>query len=257
MFFENSNGLKLYYEVHGEGEPLLFLHHGFGCTKMWKEITPSFVDQGYKVIMHDRRGYGQSEKGADFRAFYTGDGLRPESVSETAALLKLLQVDSFHIVGQCEGGVIGVDYANTYPNQVRSLAISSTQCYSTLTMEELNKVKFQKGFHELEEELREKLIEWHGKEHAEAFYEQFRTFGGAYGRAAFDLRPDLSSIACPTLVLYPDRSYLFDVEQAVAMYRALPTGELAVLPNCGHNNYEHQPEAYIRIVSDYIKRQRP
>jgi pimeloyl-ACP methyl ester carboxylesterase len=89
---------------------------------------------------------------------------------------------------------------------------------------------------------------------AELFFEQFRTFGGAYGRDTFDLRPDLSSITCPTLVLYPDRSYLFDVEQAVAMYRALPEGELAVFPNCGHNNYEHQPEAYIRIVSLFIEK---
>ena len=60
----------------------------------------------------------------------------------------------------------------------------------------------------------------------------------------FDLRPTLELVNCPTLVLYPDRSFLFEVEQGVAFYRHLPKGELAVLPNCGHNTYDEQPEQY-------------
>jgi pimeloyl-ACP methyl ester carboxylesterase len=61
-------------------------------------------------------------------------------------------------------------------------------------------------------------------------------------------------VSCPALVLYPDRSFLFDVEQGVTLYRHLPKGELAILPNCGHNTYEEQPEEYIRIILSFLKR---
>ncbi len=49
------NGVECYYEVQGEGEPIVFLHHGFGCTKMWKEIVPAAVRAGYQAVLYDRR----------------------------------------------------------------------------------------------------------------------------------------------------------------------------------------------------------
>jgi pimeloyl-ACP methyl ester carboxylesterase len=55
-------------------------------------------------------------------------------------------------------------------------------------------------------------------------------------------------------VLYPDRSFLFDVEQGVAFFRHLVSGELAVLPKCGHNTYEYRPNEYVRQVLAFLKR---
>jgi len=169
-------------------------------------------------------------------------------------LREILNIDSFHIVGQCEGGVIGIDYAVKYPHQVKTIVVSSTQCYSKMSMPELNSLKFPKPFRDLEPDLRENFIDWHGADYAESFFDQFRKYGGAYGTGFFDLRDLLPSVTCPTLVLYPDRSSIFDVEQAVAFYRHLPRGELAVLPSCGHNTYEQQPEEYVRCVLNFLKR---
>jgi pimeloyl-ACP methyl ester carboxylesterase len=109
-------------------------------------------------------------------------------------------------------------------------------------------------FRDLDPEVKAKLVEWHGTDHAESFYNQFRTYGGAYGTGVFDLRPVLESVSCPALVLYPDRSFLFDVAQADALYRHLPRGELAILPHCGHNTYDEQPEEYIRIIAQFLRR---
>jgi pimeloyl-ACP methyl ester carboxylesterase len=97
-------------------------------------------------------------------------------------------------------------------------------------------------------------MEWHGQDYAEAFFEQFRTEGGSYGTGVFDLRPVLPMVRCPSLVLYPDRSVLFEVEQGVAFYRHLPMGELQVLPRCGHNTYEQRPREYAQAVLDFLKR---
>jgi pimeloyl-ACP methyl ester carboxylesterase len=133
--------------------------------------------------------------------------------------------------------------------------ISSTLCYSTVNMSEFNAAKFTKSFQELDPDLQTKLTSWHGQR-TERFFNQFRQFGGAYGKFFFDLRPSIGLVNCPTLVLYPDRSILFEVEQGIAFYRHLPKGELAVLPNCGHNTYDEQPEHYASHVIDFLARHR-
>lgn len=253
MPFEKVNNLQVYYEVHGEGEAIILMHHGFGCTKIWKDIYPPLVTQGYKVVMYDRRGYGQSERGEDFQAFYESDRYRPESVEELRILKESLGIKECHLVGQCEGGVVGIDYYIKYPQEVKTLVVASTQCYSAMPMAELDASKLVSKFTYLEPGLQAKMIEWHG-EAAENTYNQFAKYGGAYGKDYFDLRPILPLVACPTLVLYPDRSFLFDVEQSIAFYRHLPRGELAVFPKCGQNSYEQRPEDYTRTVLDFIIR---
>jgi len=249
------NGTKLYYEIQGYGEPVFLMHHGFGCAKMWDKIVPQLVGHGYKTICYDRRGYGQTDPGAGFEDFYVSDRFRPESVSEMESFRDWLGIDSFHVVGQCEGGVVAVDYSAAYPHRVKTAVISSTMCYSSTDMWEFNASKFTKTFEQLDPNLQEKLSSWHGVR-TEAFFNQFRLFGGAYGKSAFDLRAVLPEMTCPTLVLYPDRSFLFEVEQGVALYRHLPNGELAVLPDCGHNTYEDQPEEYAAHVISFLARHR-
>ncbi len=256
MPFQKIHGIDIYYETHGRTNgknTIVLLHHGMGCTKTWKEIYPDLVYEGYRVVLYDRRGFGASKKGSDFMDFYRSDRYRQESVEELSALLDFLEIDRFHGIGQCEGGVVALDYAAAFPERVLTLATSSTQCYSKAPMTEVNARMFPKTFRELEPELREKLTEWHGAG-AELFFDQFRLFGGAYGKEVFDLRPVLPSVTCPALVLYPDRSALFEVEQGVAMYRGLPKGELSVLPACGHNTYQYRPREYVRIVLDFLRR---
>ena len=246
---------KIYYEIHGQGETIILLHHGFGCTLIWKEIYPALVEAGYRVVLYDRRGYGRSEGGRNFLEFYVSDRFRSESVQELEALKRELGIGPCHLIGQCEGGVVAADYAAQHPEQIRSLVTSSTQCFSTVPMTELNALKFMKAFADLHPEQREKFTGWHGSR-AETLFDQFRLFGGAYGKDFFDLRNTLRAVTCPALVLFPDRSFIFEVEQGVAFYRHLLFGELMVLPDCGHNTYEERPEEYVRAVLDFFKRQR-
>ncbi len=253
MPFEKVNDLQLYYEVHGEGDVIMLLHHGFGPGKIWRGIYPQFVAEGFKVVTYDRRGFGRSEGGEDFQDFYETDRYRPESVEELRVLKKILGIGECHMVGQCEGGVIAVDYSVRYPGEVKTLTVASTQCYSEAPMTEVNAAKLVGKFTSLEPPIQAKMADWHGKD-AENRYNQFAKYGGAYGKGLFDLRPVLPMVPCPTLILYPDRSAIFDVEQSLAFYRNLARGELAVFPKCGHNTYEQRPEDYTRTVLDFIRR---
>ena len=121
-------------------------------------------------------------------------------------------------------------------------------------MAEFNPTKFPKPFKEIDPAVQETFEDWHGKGQAETSYNMFRRFGGAYGKDHFDLRNTLREVTCPALVIYPDRSYIFDVEQGVAFYKNLPFGELLVLPDCGHNTSEERPKDYVRAVLDFQHR---
>jgi pimeloyl-ACP methyl ester carboxylesterase len=249
-------GRPVYYEVHGpeDGPAVVLLHHGFGCLQMWKYIYPQLAREGFRVIMYDRRGYGRSAGGPDFMDFYVSGRYRLFSHEEMAELMHRLGVASFHIVGQCEGGVVGLDYAARLPGQVKTLTVASTFCHSDIPMVEFNQDKFPKSFSEMDQAMQDKIREWHGAR-AEVLFDQFRSFGGAYGSEVFDLRPMLHLVGRPTLILYPDRSSLFRVEQAVDFYRHLPRAELAVMARCGHNTYEQRPEEYAWQVLNFIRRQ--
>jgi pimeloyl-ACP methyl ester carboxylesterase len=251
--FVKIHNREIYYEIYGEGETIMLMHHGFGSSKIWKAIYPRLAVQGYRVVIYDRRGFGQSEPGADFQNFYESDRYRPDSVEELRILKENLGIRECHLVGQCEGGVVGIDYSIKYPLEVKTLTIASTQCYSEVPMIELNAMKFVDTFARLEPQIQAKMVDWHGK-NAAARYDQFARYGGAYGMNDFDLRPILPLVLCPTLVIYPDRSSIFGVEQAIAFYRHLSKGELSVFPKCGHNTYEQRPEDYIRTLLDFIMR---
>ncbi len=243
-----------YYDVYGEGDTVLLLHNGFSCSKMWEKIVPMLVLAGFRVLVYDRRGYGQSDGGSDFETHYVGSDFRDAAATTMAHLVDYLGFDTFHIVGQCEGGVVGVDYAVRYPDKVRTLTAASTLCFSDITLEAFNRLKFPPTFADLPAHIQEKYVYWHGRDRAEPFYALCSRYGGSYGRDRFDLRPELQSVACPTLVMYPDRGHFFEVEQGVAFFRSLLKGELAIFPKCGHNIFEHYPDLYAQTAVAFMER---
>ncbi|HSO20233.1 MAG TPA: alpha/beta hydrolase [Desulfosarcina sp.] len=252
------DGLDTYYEIHGEGETIVLLHNGFSCAMMWEAIAPMLAADGFRVLAYDRRGFGRSDGGADFADHYVDGAYRDHSVAAMAELLAMLGIDRFHIVGQCEGGVVGVDYAVRYPGQVLTLATASTMCHSLVPMEVFNRQKLPAAFDDLAPDLQAKYNHWHGVGKGKRFYDLCARGGGCYGPSGFfDLRPAIARVAAPTLVMYPDRGYFFDVEQGLAFYRHLAEGELLVFPKCGHNIFEHYPQLYARQVAAFIRRHRP
>lgn len=258
MAMVKIDGLDTYYEVHGEGETIVLLHNGFSCAMMWEAIHPMLVADGFRVVLYDRRGFGRSDGGVDFADDYTREDYRGRSVSAMAQVMAFLDIDRFHIVGQCEGGVVGVDYAVRYPEQVLTLTTASTLCHSVVPMEAFNRQKLPATFDDLDPDLQAKYIGWHGAGRGKEFYDVCAQGGGCYGQSGyFDLRPAIAQVTAPTLVMYPDRGYFFDVEQGVAFFRHLAVGELLVLPKCGHNIFEHYPKLYARQVIDFIRRHFP
>jgi pimeloyl-ACP methyl ester carboxylesterase len=119
------NGFEIFYEVSGSGQPVLFIHGGYGgvetavAPKLAPEIVGILPADRYQVITYDRRNVGQSEFGD---AHYTLDDL----ADEARALLDHLSVDRAIVVGSSAGGPIAIQFALTYPQRTFALCLPNT-----------------------------------------------------------------------------------------------------------------------------------
>lgn len=108
------NGAQLYYEVRGDGYPLVLLHAGVADSRMWDEQIEAFP-QFFRVIRFDMRGFGRSS-------------LPPGTFSNTKdvrGLLDFLQVEEAYLLGLSFGGLVALDFTLAYPEIVKALILGA------------------------------------------------------------------------------------------------------------------------------------
>lgn len=116
MATHEVNGVRLYYEAHGTGEPILCIHGTGSSSELWSGAADALARRG-RTIVYDRRGFSRSE--------------RPEPLEldvhlhadDAAALLDGLDATPAIVIGRSQGGEIAVDLALRYPDRVRALAL--------------------------------------------------------------------------------------------------------------------------------------
>jgi pimeloyl-ACP methyl ester carboxylesterase len=115
MPYAAVNGLNMYYEVHGEGPPLLLLHGGSGSIP---EKWIPFFSPRFQVIAMEQMGHGRTADLGD-RPFHYHD-----MAEDTVELMRQLKVESAVVVGYSDGGIIGLDIAIHHPERVTKLAVT-------------------------------------------------------------------------------------------------------------------------------------
>ena len=112
------NDIDMYYEIHGEGEPVVLIAGLNSDHTLYREIIPRLAES-YKVVAFDNRGVGQTDK-PDI----------PYSIEmmaeDTAGLLNALGIEQAHLLGTSMGGRIATALALRHPQQVKSLILVST-----------------------------------------------------------------------------------------------------------------------------------
>lgn len=111
------NGLKMYYEIHGAGEPLLLLHGGLGSTAMFADIIPS-LSKTRQVIAVDLQAHGHT---ADLNRPITFEAM----AYDIAALMNYLQIPKADVLGYSVGGGVALQVAIRHPAIVRKLVVVS------------------------------------------------------------------------------------------------------------------------------------
>ncbi|MBM3120328.1 MAG: alpha/beta fold hydrolase, partial [Chloroflexi bacterium] len=115
--------INIYYESHGDGEPLLLIQ-GYGqYSGHWAPLIPSFSRE-YRVISFDNRGTGRSDK-PDIP--YTMKMM----ADDVKRLLDAIGIDSAHVFGVSMGGMIAQEFALNHPDKLISLILGCTQCGGT------------------------------------------------------------------------------------------------------------------------------
>ena len=116
MPFAKVNGTQLYYEVHGQGAPVVLVHGGASNHISWYRQVVALRDH-YTVITYDQRGFGFSEENGDYEA---------SAVEDLRGLLDHLGYQKVALLGQSLGGAVVAGFTSRYPERVRALVLSST-----------------------------------------------------------------------------------------------------------------------------------
>ncbi len=116
-YLEVADNIKIYYEVIGSGEPVVFLNGIFMNTKSWY-LQYSNLSKYYKIILHDMRGQGKSSKPREedkYSLKIHADDLRK--------LLDHLGIEKAYLVGTSYGGEVALEFTVDYPERVRKLVV--------------------------------------------------------------------------------------------------------------------------------------
>jgi 3-oxoadipate enol-lactonase len=114
----NVNGINLYYQVHGDGEPLVLIQGFGGGHRGWFFQTRAF-QKYFRVIVFDNRGIGRSDKAP-------GQYTVRDLADETIGLMDYLHIDKANILGMSMGGMVAQELAINYPDRLKKLVLVCT-----------------------------------------------------------------------------------------------------------------------------------
>lgn len=253
------NDIDLYYELSGNGEPLLFLHGLGSSTDDWKYQTEHFSNR-YRVITVDMRGHGQSAKPQG-----------PYSIDlftlDVTAFMHALDLGPTHVVGLSMGGMIAFQIAVDQLSLVRTLTIVNSGPAFVLPTLKLKLIFKQRewivrlfGMKKMGKLLANKLLpEPHQNElHEKFIYRWARNNPKAYiaslrALVGWSVADGIHNIHCPTLIVSADQDYT-PVSYKKAYAALVPNTEVAVISDSRHMTPLDQPIKFNCVLGDFLSR---
>lgn len=254
--YASVNGLNMYYEIHGEGEPLVLIHGGGSTIETtFGRVLPEFAKKRL-VIAVELQAHG-----------HTADINRPESfehdADDVAALLKSLKIKNADIFGFSNGGNTAMQLAIRHPQTVRKLIIAS----SFFKREGLYPQLWESLDHATLKDMPKQLLEAYKKvaprpEDLHIMFEKDR-------KRMLEFKDwkaeDIQSIKAPALIILGDEDVVMP-EHAVEMTRLLPHARLSILPGV-HGAYIGEvttrmersklPELTVTMIEEFLNEPMP
>ncbi len=240
---ERIRGNQIYFEIHGNGEPLLLLHGFSGSSSDWATLAARWSDR-FQIIVPDLRGHGRSQNPSDvFR--------HAEAADDVLGILDHLGIETTKGLGLSAGANVLLHMATKQPDRVQAMVVVSGTSYFP---EQARHIMRAYTINSQSEQDRELLRKRHpgGEAQIEALMANVRAFAEIYDDMNFT-PPLLSRITARTLIVQGDRDFLYPLEISVEMARAIPKSSLWIVPNGGHGPIfaERQPE-FLRIASEFL-----
>jgi pimeloyl-ACP methyl ester carboxylesterase len=241
------NGLNLYFEIHGTGQPLVLIHGGLGTSSMFSEIMPA-LSQNRQVITLDLQGHGRT---ADIDRPITYEAM----ADDVAGLIRYLNLNRADVMGYSLGGEVALRTAIQHPDLVRKLIVVSAtfrrdgwypELLAPMTaMSAETAVKLQHSpMYVAYTKVAPRPQDW-GKLNAKI---------GAMFRNDYDWSSEVAAIKAPTLLIFGDTDYIRPAH-LVQFFELLGGGKysgldgsdassarLAIIPNMTHSRIFSAPQ---------------
>lgn len=265
MPITKANGIDLYYEIHGEGEPLLLIMGLSLNSKSWFRTLPA-LSEHFKVIIFDNRGTGLSSKPET-----------PYSIElmaeDASAVLDAAGVESAHVYGISMGGMIAQRLALKHPERVRSLVLGCTtsggenhvqpgadvsmlmlsRASSTATPEEMAwataPILYSQAFLENQ---RDRVAEDIQKR-IEIPILPYAYMLQLQACLTHDTYNEIEQINVPTLVIHGDEDKLVPYDNGVTLAQKIPNAQFLTVPGAGHIYPTEAMDLVNKKVIEFLK----
>lgn len=224
--FYSHEGVKVYYEIYGEGKPLVLLHGNGGSIGSRANLIPEFAAH-YRVIAFDSRCHGKTDCPKVYLTY-------EQMASDVDAALTHLKVDSAFIWGHSDGGIIGLLLAIHYPKKVKKLLASGANLRPDTTAIDPALVP-----------LLDKM--WEGVKNDSVRSKQFKLLVDQPNIKTTDLR----KIKADVLIMGGDRDAIRN-EHFLEIHNNIPGSLLCILPGTTHFPYHDRPQWFLQILFDFF-----
>ena len=263
----HTNGIELYYEVHGKGTPLALIC-GLGYPLWQWHLMVPYLEKHFQVITLDNRGVGQSDKPA---GPYTASML----AKDTVGLLDALEIDKAVVIGHSMGGFIAQAMVLEYPERVSKLILASTNFggprHVPVTAEAMAVLSDTKsdpltrlrngivistapGFAERQPELIQKWLDWRVSNPLDlAGYQAQMGIGVALLAEAAAFEAKLPNVSAPTLILFGADDKVVPPANADLLAKQIPGSQMRILPDAGHFFPLEVPEEAAQVVIEFAE----
>jgi pimeloyl-ACP methyl ester carboxylesterase len=259
MPYTENDGVKIYWEEHGTGDPLLLIMGLGSCLEMWHRTLP-VVTPHYRTIVFDNRGVGRSDVPA-------GPYSIPTMASDAVAVMDAAGIEKARVYGISMGGIIAQELALGYPERVRSLILGCTTHGGPMSIPADKKVLdvlMTRGSMTVEEAIEAMLPFVYdagtAREELEIDIDLRRRYAptpeGYYaqlqGILDYESRSRLSQITAPTLVIHGETDQLIPAANGRMIASLIPGAKLVMIPNASHIFTTDQPKATIAAVLEFL-----
>lgn len=238
------NGIELYFELHGTGEPVLLLHGFSGSSQDWAAVASDW-SRDFQLIVPDLRGHGRSSVLATpFR--------HADASADILGLLDHLNVNTCKGLGVSGGGNVLLHMATRQPKRVEAMVLVSATPYFPAQARTIMRQYRDRLPPEQWEVLRRRHPA--GDTQIESLLASTAAFADSYDDMNFT-PPYLSTIQARTLIVQGDRDPLYPVELSVEMAKAIPRSSLWIVPDAGHGPVSgaRWPE-FLKTAAEFLRR---
>jgi pimeloyl-ACP methyl ester carboxylesterase len=250
MPYANNDGIKIYYQVEGEGPPVVLYHWSFGTLDDWYDY--GYVDDlkvDYQVILLDARGYGKSDKPHDIAAYQL-----EQRVSDITTVLDDLGIANAHFYGYSMGGWVGFGAAKHAPACFGSLIIGGQHPYAQNLQPLRNIIQYgADNGHEAFVEMWERDFGALTREERERWFQYDFEALLAVAQDRESLADVLPTMNMPCMLIVGEKDGAFEMAQKCLPQ--IPKGEFVTLAGMDHAGGFKRSELALPHIRDFLEEQ--